>query len=296
MSNIKRNKAADEESEFFDQSSIGGMFDFDEMYSLKFANIERIYESPNGPTELYTATRQGKRYILKGLKEQYRLEPLHLMALKKEYDIGSRLNHPNIRRTESLEEVDGLGKVLVLEYIDGRSLKDVLHNEKPTVEQVYQIAGQLLRAMGYVHAHGMLHRDLKPANIMLGYESNMVKIIDFNLSDGDEYVILKNSAGTPRYMDPWRDTGGGSSVADDIYSLGVIFGELAANCGDRKLRELSAKMTNPRLERRPRAVADIILQKPEGKMGKALDSKIFTFILSASAIALAAFITYCLIN
>ena len=130
----------------------------------------------------------------------------------------SQLQHPMIVSVYSLEEVSGLGLCIVMEWIDGITLKEWLQQKEHTQEQHRHVADMLLDALAYVHSRQTQHRDLKPSNIMLTNDGQHLKLIDFGLSDTDSHTILKAAAGTEGYMAP-----DGSS---DIYSLGCILREL----------------------------------------------------------------------
>lgn len=167
---------------------------------------------------LTRAKRNGRWWMLKGLKEPYRQDSVYRLMLQKEFDIMSQLQHPMIVSVYSLEEVSGLGLCIVMEWIDGITLKEWLQQKEHTQEQRRQVADMLLDALAYVHSRQAQHRDLKPSNILITHNGQYLKLIDFGLSDTDSHAILKADAGTEGYMAP-----DGSS---DIYSLGCILREL----------------------------------------------------------------------
>ena len=148
-------------SAYLDDGVAGAQLDFGGLFSSRFTNVMPLYSSPNGATEIYTATRYGKRFVLKGLKEQYRDDPIYNLALAKEFDIGISLDHPNIRRTLGLETVEGIGRVIVLEYVDGTPLDTLLASGVMSVADGRSIASQTADALGYVHAKQVYHLSLK---------------------------------------------------------------------------------------------------------------------------------------
>ena len=171
-----------------------------------------------GYSLLVRAKRHGRWWMLKGLKEQYRQDTVYQVLLQKEYEITCQLQHPMVVSVASLEEVEELGLCIVMEWIDGVTLKDWLANGKHTGKQRRHVADLLLEAMMYVHNRQTQHRDLKPSNIMLTHDALHLKLIDFGLSDTDNYAILKAPAGTEGYMAP--------EGPSDIYSIGCILREL----------------------------------------------------------------------
>ena len=167
---------------------------------------------------LVRAKRHGRWWMLKGLKESYRNDAVYQVLLQKEYEITSQLQHPMVVSVFSLEEVEGLGLCIVMEWIEGQTLKEWFAQGKRTMKQRLHVADMLIEALAYVQSRQTQHRDLKPSNIMLTHDGQHLKLIDFGLSDTDSHTILKAPAGTEGYMAP--------DVPSDIYSLGRILREL----------------------------------------------------------------------
>ena len=172
----------------------------------------------NGYNLLIRAKRNGRWWLLKGLKEQCRQDTVYQVLLQKEYEITSQLQHPMIVSVFSLEEVEGLGLCIVMEWIEGLTLKEWLAQGNHSRKQRRHVADMLLEALAYVQSRQTQHRDLKPSNIMLTHDGQHLKLIDFGLSDTDSHAILKADAGTEGYMAP--------EGASDIYSLGCILREM----------------------------------------------------------------------
>ena len=183
------------------------------------SNFTEFVSIPTGGYCLLTrAKRNGRWWMLKGLKEPYRQDSVYRLMLQKEFDIMSQLQHPMIVSVYSLEEVSGLGLCIVMEWIDGITLKEWLLQKEHTQEQHRHVADMMLDALAYVHSRQAQHRDLKPSNILITHNGQYLKLIDFGLSDTDSHAILKADAGTEGYMAP--------EGPSDIYSLGCILREL----------------------------------------------------------------------
>ena len=183
------------------------------------SNFTEFVSIPTGGYCLLTrAKRNGRWWMLKGLKEPYRQDSVYRLMLQKEFDIMSQLQHPMIVSAYSLEEVSGLGLCIVMEWIDGITLKEWLQQKEHTQEQHRHVADMMLDALAYVHSRQAQHRDLKPSNILITHNGQYLKLIDFGLSDTDSHAILKAPAGTEGYMAP--------DGPSDIYSLGCILREL----------------------------------------------------------------------
>lgn len=283
-----------------DEESDG--LDFAGIFSNKFSNVSLLYSSSQGATEIHSATRYGKRFALKGLKKDHIDDPICNMCLAKEFEIGITLDHPNIRRTLGLENVDNLGKRIILEYIDGIRLSDMISEQNITSEKATAIALQIADAVRYLHGKQIFHRDLKPDNILVAHQGGNVKIIDFNLSDRSDYVVLKQPAGSKRYMAPEQSEPDAKPTAEaDIYSLGVILSELAKKSDNRSLAHAASICMHPDPAKRIYGLDMIGAYYPEkdedSKLGKQiLASKTLTYILSGICIILSAFITFHYLN
>ena len=204
-------------AQFHDKEPTSGFVRPDEILkSERFTDFSIV--PSRGCCLLVRAKRNGRWWMLKGLKEQYRQDTVYQVLLRKEYEITSQLQHPMVVSVFSFEEVEDLGPCIVMEWIDGVTLKEWLANGKQTKKQRRHVADMLLETMMYVHSRQTQHRDLKPSNIMITHDGLHLKLIDFGLSDTNSYAILKTPAGTEGYMAP--------EGPSDIYSLGCILREL----------------------------------------------------------------------
>lgn len=251
--------AKDSESSVFSMGAepLGGFAPYE---PDRFANITELYVSRSGPAMLMSATRYGKRYVLKGLRPEFRETAVYRAALRKEFEIGMSMDHPNIRNTLGFEEIEGLGGAIVMEYVDGETLDRLLDRSAISPRSGRLIASQLAAALGYVHRKQIFHRDVKPANVMVTHSGDVVKIIDFSLSDGDTFMMLKTTAGTPSYMDPrQREAGARPDASADIYSFGMTLRDIAASTGDKALLRVAEACTDPDPARRPSSFGAIAL-------------------------------------
>ena len=217
----------------------------------QFTHIEELYASPNGYTRLFRCERLGKLHILKALQTNYIGQDFYEQALKTEFNMGFQLDHPHICRTLSWEYVEDLGHCIVLEYIDGETLQNVMESKKLNQQIARKIIAELCSALDYLHKKQIVHRDLKPNNILLTHNGDNVKLIDFSLADADDSLLLKLPAGTRRYLAPETLEDVPLDCRADIYSLGIIIGEMAALLNDKHLATVSQLCTHRNRAQRP---------------------------------------------
>ena len=137
---------------------------------------------------------------------------------------AGRLAHPGIV-TVFDAGVEGDTPYLVMEYVPGRTLEDVLNSgEHYTLDKVCEIGQQLAEALAYAHANGVIHRDIKPANVQLTGTPERAKIMDFGVAKLAQAQVTSTGTllGTPAYMAPEQFTGMPLDGRSDLFSLGVI--------------------------------------------------------------------------
>jgi len=139
------------------------------------------------------------------------------------------LNHPGIVTVHDagVDQESGLS-FIAMEFIEGRSLKEVMRSGRPfTYSEVAAVGGALAAALGYAHSKGVVHRDIKPANIIITSQG-LVKITDFGVArlESSNLTTTGQFIGTPNYMSPEQVTGAVVDGRSDLFSLGVVLFEL----------------------------------------------------------------------
>ena len=215
-------------NQLYDSSTSGYLLDSFEGISRQFTDVTILNTSK--VNIVAKAKRYGRWWLLKGLNKQVANETAYIQRLRKELELLMQLEHHFVVSTVGLEIVEDLGNCIVMEYVEGTTLKEWLR-EKHTYKDRKRIAIQLGEAVDYIHTKGILHRDLKPENIIITKNGNNVKLTDFGLADSCSYAILKQPAGTPQYMSPEQMQTAVADVRNDIYSLGIVYSEMNLGYG-----------------------------------------------------------------
>jgi serine/threonine protein kinase len=224
-------------------------------------------------------TRLGRRVALKFLPENLSGDHVTLERFLREARIASQLNHPNICTIHDIGEVDG-HPYIVMERLEGRSLRDLLNGQPLDIEMVLDVGVQVSDALAACHAKGIIHRDIKPANIFVT-PSGQAKILDFGLVKlspeyGDpmeDLTIAGEIFGTTVYMSPEQARGEELDARSDLFSLGVVLYEMAT--GHKPFRKNnSVNSLNALLNEKPPAPRKFNPALPEdleGILGRAME-------------------------
>ncbi|MFH1810811.1 MAG: protein kinase [Pseudomonadota bacterium] len=204
----------------------------------------------------------GRTVALKVLLKQLSKDPIAIKRFEKEALAISRLAHPNTVTIFDFGTTDQGLMYIAMEFLEGRSLRDVIGNEAPLrPRRVVRILAQMVRALSEAHQRGVIHRDLKPDNIMLvptAGEPDFVKVLDFGVAklrapEGGPAVKTLTQGdvifGTPRYMSPEQVNGIMDDPRSDLYAVGAIAYEMLASVpvfdGDSAMTILIKQVQDP---------------------------------------------------
>ena len=189
-----------------------------------------------GMGEVYQATdtKLGRDVAIKVLPEEFARNADRVARFQREAKLLASLNHPNIAAIYGLEEVDGTN-FLVMELVEGQTLRDRIENGPIPVGEALKLALQIAEALESAHEKGVIHRDLKPANIKVTPDGK-VKVLDFGLAKAlytdkavvDEFASTTadlsltqpgTTIGTVAYMSPEQARGEEVDARSDIFFL-----------------------------------------------------------------------------
>jgi serine/threonine protein kinase len=165
------------------------------------------------------------RYVaIKVLPAYHAQDPIFVRRFEQEARSVAKLAHPNIVQIHDFGEQDNI-TYIVMEYVDGGTLKDRLKKPLPVAEAAYFII-QAAEGLDCAHRNGIVHRDVKPANMLVRKDGHLL-LSDFGIAkilEGTTNLTRAGTGiGTPQYMSPEQGTGQAVDRRSDIYSLGIVF-------------------------------------------------------------------------
>lgn len=209
-----------------------------------------------------------KTVAIKVLNQEMASHREAALRFEREAMVSARIMHPNVvSATDSGRLPDG-SLYLVLEYVAGRSLRELIDAEtRLTIPRALAIGSQIAEALAAAHRADVVHRDLKPSNVMLLMEDNqteVVKVLDFGLArvagqdhSGEALTRTGSVFGTPEYMSPEQARGEIVDHRADLYALGVILYELLSGRQPFMAPELVAILIKHIQEKPPPLPPDI---------------------------------------
>jgi beta-lactam-binding protein with PASTA domain/predicted Ser/Thr protein kinase len=188
-----------------------------------------------GMSEVHLARdlRLHRDVAVKVLRADLARDPSFYLRFRREAQNAAALNHPSIVAvydTGEAETPTGPLPYIVMEYVDGVTLRDIVHTDGPLPpRRAIEIIADACQALNFSHQNGIIHRDVKPANIMIS-STNAVKVMDFGIARAiaDSSSVTQTAAviGTAQYLSPEQARGDPVDARSDVYSLGCVLYEI----------------------------------------------------------------------
>lgn len=228
----------------------------------RYELLDRI--GAGGMASVYRASdsRLGRIVAIKMLHEGFMNDEAFVRQFQREAHAAGNLTHPNIVTVHDMGEDDGRF-YMVMEFVDGRTLKHIIRDQIVTgepmeIHRAINLMSAICRGVGYAHRSGLVHCDVKPQNILVTPDDR-VKVADFGIARAMTQATGVSSDmiwGTPQYLSPEQAAGESPSPASDVYAIGIILYELLTNQLPFSA-ESPAAIALMHLQQPPRDVRDI---------------------------------------
>ena len=211
-------------------------------FSNDYTNLRLLHTSRYGNSRVYTATSNGKKVIVKALKAECANDAACKESLRQEYETTSMLDNKYIRKALDYVTIEGLGDCIIFDYIEGKSLAELVRVGTLSEKQVKSVLAEVCDALYYLHRNGIVHCNLNPDNIMVTAADCRAKLIDLGIpetkQDADRELLIKEM----EFVAPEIIKGEDIDSRADIYSIGKImefigerniskqFGAIATHC------------------------------------------------------------------
>lgn len=205
------------------------MIQIGKIYADRYRVIKEI--GRGGMANVYLAEDtylDNRQVAIKILRSNFENDSLAIARFQREAYAMAELNHPNIVGISDVGDADDQ-QYIVMEYIDGLTLKQYINEHAPLAnEEAIRIGDEILAAMALAHSSGIIHRDLKPQNILIT-KNGTAKVTDFGIAKAlsETSLTQTNSMfGSVHYLSPEQARGGNATPQSDLYAIGIIIYEM----------------------------------------------------------------------
>src|SRR5712691_9577671 len=199
----------------------------DQVFDGRYKVVRKL--GTGGMANVYLAEDQelGRRVAIKMLDDRHSQDEQFVERFRREAKNVAGLSHPNIVAIYDRGEAEGT-YYIAMEYLEGRTLKELLVRRGPTpITVAIDYARQIVGAVGFAHAKGIVHRDIKPHNVVVGPDGRL-KVTDFGIarSGTSQMTEAGSIIGTAQYLSPEQARGTMVDQRSDLYSVGVVLYEM----------------------------------------------------------------------
>ena len=199
----------------------------DTLFDGRYKIVRKL--GAGGMANVYLAEDQelGRRVAIKILNDRHANDEQFVERFRREAKNAAGLSHPNIVSIFERGEAEGT-YYIAMEYLDGRSLKELISGRGPApINVAVDYARQILAALRIAHRQGLVHRDIKPHNVLVDGEGR-VKVTDFGIARAGPSQMTEEGSiiGTAQYLSPEQAQGAPVTPASDLYSVGIVLYEL----------------------------------------------------------------------
>ncbi|HXV65091.1 MAG TPA: CHASE2 domain-containing protein [Vicinamibacteria bacterium] len=198
----------------------------------RYRMIKALGKGAMGEVLLMQDTKLDRKVAIKMMRPDLEMSSQQAIELRhrfvREAKTAGKLTHPNIVTIfDSFEGEDGVAYI-VMEFVDGDTLKNFTRSTQLTVPQIKHVIIEASKGLQHAHDNGVFHRDVKPDNIMITPKTGVIKVMDFGIARVVESSMTATGSilGTPAYMSPEQVSGKKVDARSDVFSLGVVLYEL----------------------------------------------------------------------
>jgi beta-lactam-binding protein with PASTA domain/predicted Ser/Thr protein kinase len=199
----------------------------DQVFDGRYKVVRKL--GTGGMANVYLAEDQelGRRVAIKMLDDRHAQDEQFVERFRREAKNAAGLSHPNVVSIYDRGQAEGT-YYIAMEYLEGRTLKELLVARGPTpVPVAIDYARQILAALGFAHQHGVVHRDIKPHNVAVAPDGR-IKVMDFGIARAGTSQMTETGSiiGTAQYLSPEQAKGAPVGPTSDIYSVGIVLYEM----------------------------------------------------------------------
>ena len=226
-------------------------------FSKDYTDLRLIHASRYGNSRVFVANFNGKKVIVKALKEECANDAACRASLRQEYETTSMLDNKYIRKALDFVQIEGLGDCIIFEYIEGKSLAEHVRVGTLSEKQVKSILTEVCDGLNYLHRNGIVHSNLNPENILVTAADLRPKLIDLGIpetkQDADRELLIKEM----EFVAPEIIKGEDIDSRADIYSIGKIMEFIGQRNITKQFHSVATHCTQFSKEQRFDTISDV---------------------------------------